>query len=88
VATAARALPLAFSLSLALSATGCSSPQSFIVLVVESAPPTPIAHVATLSVVVSKGTTAMKTLTFPAPDPAGLTLPSVASDGGGGPGTP
>jgi hypothetical protein len=84
VATAARALPLAFSLSLALSATGCSSPQSFIVLVVESVPPTPIAHVATLSVVVSKGTTEMKTLTFPAND---LTLPSVASDAGVGPGT-
>jgi len=86
-ASAARALPLAFSLCLALSAAGCSSPQSFIVLVVESATPTPIAHVATLSVVVSKGTTEMKTLTFPAPDPAGLTLPSVASDAGVGPGT-
>ena len=80
-ARAAHALPLAFSLGLALSATGCSSPQSFIVLVVESAAPTPIAHVATLSVVVSKGTTEMKTLTFPAPDPAGLTLPSVVDAG-------
>ncbi|HZL16833.1 MAG TPA: hypothetical protein VFG23_03700 [Polyangia bacterium] len=81
-AIAAPALPLA--LCLALSAVGCSSPQSFIVLVVESSPPTPIAHVATLSVVVSKGTTEMKTLTFPAND---LTVLSVASDAGVGPGT-
>jgi hypothetical protein len=83
-AVAAPALPLAFFLCLALSAVGCSSPQSFIVLVVESSTPTPIAHVATLSVVVSKGTTEMKTLTFPAHD---LTVLGVGSDAGVGQGT-
>jgi hypothetical protein len=83
-AVAARALPLTFSLCLALSAAGCSSPQSFIVLVVESVNPTPIAHVAQLSVVVSKGTTEMKTLTFAAND---LTILPAGSDAGTGQGT-
>ena len=49
---------------------GCSSPQSYIVLLLQSAssatPPTTIANVAQISVVVSQGTTEMQTLTYPA----------------------
>jgi hypothetical protein len=60
---AAGALAGAFLFPLA-----CSSPQSFIVLVVASATGTPIANVAELTVMVSKGTTEMKTLTYSASD--------------------
>jgi hypothetical protein len=45
-------------------ALGCSSPQSFIVLLLEST--TPITGVAQIGVVVSQGTVEMKTLTYPA----------------------
>ena len=46
---------------------GCSSPQSFVVLVLESsAPSSPIVGVAQITVVVSQGTVEMKTLTYPA----------------------
>jgi hypothetical protein len=43
---------------------GCSSPQSFIVLLLESS--TPIVGIDHISVVVSQGATEMKTLTYPA----------------------
>ncbi|HEX3902378.1 MAG TPA: hypothetical protein VH853_05970 [Polyangia bacterium] len=45
----------------------CSSPESFIVLALESsAPSSPIVGVAQITVVVSQGTVEMKTLTYPA----------------------
>jgi hypothetical protein len=47
-----------------LGLLGCSSPQSFIVLLLEST--TPIAGVARIGVVVSQGAAEMKTLTYPA----------------------
>lgn len=59
-------------LFLGLFLLGCSSSQSFIVLVVESKAPTPITGVTQLKVVVSKGTTEMKTLTYGAGDLGGL----------------
>ncbi len=59
----ARALPVVLPLVL-LGALGCSTPQSFIVLLLESTPP--IAGVDHIGVVVSQGTTTMKTLTYPA----------------------
>jgi hypothetical protein len=62
------------------SPLGCSSPPSFIVLVVESSPPAPIAGVAQLTVVVSKGTTEMKTLIYGASD---LTLTADADTSSG-----
>lgn len=68
------------ALALASTLLGCSNPQSFIVLVVESATATPIANVAELRVVVSKGTTEMKTLTYGAGD---LTFPSDADTNSG-----
>ena len=46
---------------------GCSSPQSYIVLLLESSA-TPIANVAQITVVVSQGSTEMETLTYPAAD--------------------
>jgi hypothetical protein len=59
---------------------GCSSPQSYIVLLLQSAssatPPMPIANVAQISVVVSQGTTEMQTLIYPA---ANLAIVSDAS---------
>jgi hypothetical protein len=45
-------------------AAGCSTPDSFIVLAMESA--TPIANVANIRVKASKGTTLMNVLTYPA----------------------
>ena len=72
--------PGILGLFLGLSLMGCSSPQSFIVLVVESGTPTPITGVAQLKVVVSKGTTEMKTLTYAAGD---LTLVADADTSSG-----
>jgi hypothetical protein len=54
---------------------GCSSPQSYIVLLLQSSSST-IANVAQISVVVSQGTTEMQTLTYPA---ANLTIVGDAS---------
>ena len=52
---------------LAATALGCSSPQSYIVLLLESSSSTtPIANVAQITVAVSQGTTEMETLTYPA----------------------
>jgi len=70
-------------LFLGLFLIGCSSPQSFIVLVVESRAPTPIIGVAQLKVVVSKGTTEMKTLSYGAGDLGGLTLVADADTSSG-----
>jgi hypothetical protein len=50
---------------LGLTALGCSSPQSYIVLLLTSST-TPIANIAQITVVVSQGTTEMQTLTYPA----------------------
>ncbi len=50
---------------LATAGLGCSSPQSYIVLLLESSS-TPIADIAQITVVVSQGTTEMRTLTYPA----------------------
>ncbi len=50
---------------LAAAGLGCSSPQSYIVLLLASSA-TPIANIAQLTVVVSQGTTEMQTLTYPA----------------------
>jgi hypothetical protein len=62
--------------ALLLGATlGCSSPQSYIMLLLQSSS-TPIANVAQISVVVSQGTTEMQTLTYPA---ANLAIVSDAS---------
>jgi hypothetical protein len=49
----------------AAAGLGCSSPQSYIVLLLESSS-TPIPNVAQITVVVSQGTTEMETLTYPA----------------------
>jgi hypothetical protein len=46
----------------------CTSPESFIVLVIKSSTGAPITNVAQLTVVVSKGTTEMKTLSYGAGD--------------------
>ena len=58
---------LLWMLAILLAAAGlaCSSPQSYIVLLLESSS-TPIADVAQITVAVSQGTTAMETLTYPA----------------------
>ena len=53
------------ALLLGAAGLGCSSPQSYIVLLLESSA-TPIANVAQISVVVSQGTTEMQTLLYPA----------------------
>ena len=46
---------------------GCSSPQSYIVLLLQSSSAaTPIANIAQITVVVSQGTAEMQTLTYPA----------------------
>ena len=52
---------------LGLAGLGCSSPQSYIVLLLASSS-TPIANVAQITVVVSQGTTEMETLTYKAGD--------------------
>jgi hypothetical protein len=52
----------------AFASAGCSSPQSFVVLVLESSTATPLTGVERLTVAVSKGTTQMKTLTYGASD--------------------
>jgi hypothetical protein len=52
-------------LALATAGLGCSSPQSYIVLLLESSS-TPIANITQITVVVSQGTTEMETLTYPA----------------------
>ncbi len=52
---------------LAAAALGCSSPQSYIVLLLASSS-TPIANIAQVTVVVSQGTTEMETLTYKAGD--------------------
>jgi hypothetical protein len=49
-----------------LLAAGCSEPESFIVLSLRTATPTPIINVANIEVIVSKGTTRMRTLTYAA----------------------
>ncbi len=59
-------LPLP-AILLAAAVLGCSSPQSYIVLLLESSS-TPIANVAQITVVVSQGTTEMETLTYRAGD--------------------
>ena len=56
---------LAVAAFLAAAGLGCSTPQSYIVLLLASST-TPIANIATISVVVSQGTTVMQTLTYPA----------------------
>ena len=53
------------ALLLGLATLGCSSPQSYIVLLLASSS-TPIANIAQVTVVVSQGTTEMQTLTYPA----------------------
>ena len=50
---------------LGLAGLGCSSPQSYIVLLLASST-TPIANIAQITVVVSQGTTETRTLTYPA----------------------
>ena len=50
---------------LGLAALGCSSPQSYIVLLLASST-TPIPNIAQITVAVSQGTTEMQTLTYPA----------------------
>jgi hypothetical protein len=50
---------------LATAGLGCSSPQSYIVLLLESSS-TPITNVSQITVVVSQGMTEMQTLTYPA----------------------
>jgi hypothetical protein len=52
-------------------ALGCSNPQSYIVLLLESSTMAPIANVAQITLVVSQGTTEIQTLTYPA---ANLTI--------------
>jgi hypothetical protein len=56
----------AILLGLGAGGLGCSSPQSYIVLVLQSSAPSPIANIAQISVVVSQGTTEMQTLIYPA----------------------
>jgi hypothetical protein len=68
------------ALALALWLFGCSSPQSFVVLALQSASPTPLVDVAQLTVVVSRGTTEMKTLSYEASD---LTIVADADTSGG-----
>ncbi len=68
VAVGAGAAAILAAFPVALSLLGCSSPQSFIVLVIESSTEAPLTGVARLTVVVSKGTTEMKTLTYGASD--------------------
>jgi hypothetical protein len=61
------ALIVAVAGSLAAAGLGCSSPRSYIVLLLESSS-TPIANIAQITVVVSQGTTEMETLTYQAGD--------------------
>lgn len=69
----ARAAGLA---ALAAAALGCSSPQSFVILLLESSGGTPITGVEQVQVVVSKASRPMRTLTYPA---SALTIPADAS---------
>jgi hypothetical protein len=59
------AIVLAAAGCLASAGLGCSSPQSYIVLLLASST-TPIPNIAQITVVVSQGTTEMQTLTYPA----------------------
>jgi len=53
--------------ALALAAAGCSTPESYIVLAMQSATAAaPISNIANIQVKVSKGATLMRTLTYPA----------------------
>jgi hypothetical protein len=56
----------ALSLFLLAGGLGCSNPQSFIILVLESSTTTPIVNVSEVSVMVTQGTTEMQVLNYPA----------------------
>ncbi len=76
-----RSRTLAGLAGLAGLAAGCSNPQSFVILLLQSATPASITGVEQVQVVVSKASGPMRTLTYPASD---LTIPTDASVAGMG----
>lgn len=67
---------LACLAAVAVAALGCSSPQSFVILLLESSTGVPITGVEQVQVVVSKTSGPTRTLTYPA---SALTIPADAS---------